>query len=111
MYKLYFVVLGYIAAYILIHILIGFFSTIPVWFMAKLSGVSVSMMDIIGMHLRKCPPRLVVDAYIMMVHGGEKAKLVDVEWVYLAYGNLVTDSESLAELVREKASKKRGKNL
>ena len=76
------------------------------WLRACLSGGHVPLMSVIGMRLRKSPAMLLVDTYLMMLHGGEQTSIRTVESVYLANKNKVTDAESLAELVRDEITKK-----
>jgi uncharacterized protein YqfA (UPF0365 family) len=81
------------------------FSAVRVWFQGLLCGVPVSILDVIGMRLRRTPPSLIVGAAINLKHRGEAASIVDVEKTYLAFGEGVTSPTELANLVLEHRSK------
>jgi len=62
---------------------------ISLWFQAYVSGTPVSLFNIIGMSLRKIPPRIVINAYINTFKAGLKSITVaDLETHYLAGGNI-----------------------
>lgn len=62
---------------------------ISLWFQALVSGTPVSLVNIIGMSLRKIPPRIIVNAYINVYKAGIRAITVaDLETHFLAGGNL-----------------------
>jgi uncharacterized protein YqfA (UPF0365 family) len=80
-----FVVLGIIAI-ILLSILGKFLS---LWFQAFVSGTPIPLFNIIGMSLRKIPPRLIVNARINLFKAGLKQVSVsDLETHYLAGGHV-----------------------
>lgn len=67
--------------------LIGRF--ISLWFQAFVSGTPISLFNIIGMSLRKIPPKLVVNARINAFKAGLKdISVSDLETHYLAGGRL-----------------------
>lgn len=62
---------------------------ISLWFQAFVSGTPISLFNIIGMSLRKIPPRLIVNARINAFKAGLKTILVDdLETHYLAGGRV-----------------------
>jgi len=62
---------------------------ITLWFRAFVSGTPISIFNIIGMSLRKIPPKLIVDARICAFKAGLQAISVnDLETHYLAGGRL-----------------------
>lgn len=62
---------------------------ISLWFQALVSGTPVSLINIIGMSLRKIPPRVIVNAYINVYKAGIRAITVaDLETHFLAGGNI-----------------------
>lgn len=67
-----------------------FFYFIPVnlWFTAVVSGVKVSILQLILMRIRKVPPALVVNALINATKAGLKVTVNDVETHYMAGGNV-----------------------
>jgi uncharacterized protein YqfA (UPF0365 family) len=62
---------------------------ISLWFQAFVSGTPISLFNIIGMSLRKIPPRVIVNALINTYKAGLKQITVsDLETHYLAGGNV-----------------------
>jgi uncharacterized protein YqfA (UPF0365 family) len=62
---------------------------ISLWFQAFVSGTPISLMNILGMSLRKIPPRLIVNARINSYKAGLKDITVsDLETHFLAGGNV-----------------------
>ncbi len=63
---------------------------ISLWFQAVVSGTHISLFNIIGMSLRKIPPRLIVSARINSFKAGLKNITVnDLETHYLAGGKVL----------------------
>jgi uncharacterized protein YqfA (UPF0365 family) len=63
---------------------------ISLWFQAFVSGTPISLINIIGMSLRKIPPSLIVNARITLFKAGLKTITVsDLETHYLAGGHLL----------------------
>src|SRR5271167_3398143 len=80
-----FIFLGVIAL-ILLSIMGKFIS---LWFQAFVSGTPVPLFNIIGMSLRKIPPKLIVNARINSFKAGLKQITVsDLETHYLAGGHV-----------------------
>jgi len=85
-------VLGIIAV-ILLGIVGKFIS---LWFQAFVSGTPIALFNIIGMALRKIPPRIIVQARIMLFKAGLKdISVSDLETHYLAGGNIVNVSRAM----------------
>lgn len=62
---------------------------IALWFQAFVSGTPISLFNIIGMSLRKIPPRIIVNARIVSYKAGLKGITVsDLETHYLAGGRV-----------------------
>ena len=78
------VVLG-IVVFILILI---FMSFARIWIRALMSGVPISILDIIGMKLRKVPPLLIVDAKILAAKAGIDISTNELETHFLAGGDV-----------------------
>ncbi len=75
-----------IIAIIVLSILGKFFS---LWFQAYVSGTPIPLFNIIGMSLRKIPPRVIVNARINLFKAGLKEITVsDLETHYLAGGHV-----------------------
>jgi uncharacterized protein YqfA (UPF0365 family) len=70
--------------------IVVFFYFIPVnlWFTAVVSGVRVSILQLVLMRIRKVPPSLIVNAMINATKAGLKVTINDVETHYLAGGNV-----------------------
>jgi len=80
-----FIVLA-IVALILLSILGKFIS---LWFQAFVSGTPIPLLNIIGMSLRKIPPRIIVTARINLFKAGLKEiEVSDLETHYMAGGNV-----------------------
>ncbi|MCB1119090.1 MAG: flotillin-like protein FloA [Chlamydiia bacterium] len=62
---------------------------IGLWFQAFVSGTPISLFNIIGMSLRKIPPRIIVQARITLFKAGLKTiNVADLETHYLAGGHI-----------------------
>lgn len=62
---------------------------ISLWFQAFVSGTPIPMFNLIGMSLRKIPPRLIVNARINLFKAGLKdITISDLETHYLAGGHI-----------------------
>ncbi len=84
-YTLFFIV-G-IVAIILFTIFARF---IGLWFQAFVSGTPISLFNIVGMSMRKIPPRIILNARITSYKAGLKLITVaDLETHYLAGGNII----------------------
>ena len=63
---------------------------ISLWFQAFVSGAPISLLSIVGMSLRKIPPRVIVEAYINAHKAGLKEiRSADLETHYLAGGDII----------------------
>jgi uncharacterized protein YqfA (UPF0365 family) len=77
-------------AIIAVILLIIFAKFIGLWFQAFVSGTPISLFNIIGMSLRKIPPRVIVNARINSYKAGLKLITVaDLETHYLAGGRVL----------------------
>ncbi len=62
---------------------------VGLWFQTVVSGTTVSLVNIIGMSLRKIPARLIINGYINTYKAGIKTLTVaDLETHYMAGGNV-----------------------
>lgn len=90
----YFIV--FVVAIILIMILTMLGKFISLWFQAFVSGTPIPLFNIIGMSLRKIPPREIVNARINLFKAGLKEITVsDLETHYLAGGHVQNVVEAL----------------
>jgi uncharacterized protein YqfA (UPF0365 family) len=71
-------------AFVFALFLVFFFVHVRLWVQAKLTNIPVSLLDIIGMRLRGCPPRLIVYAMIVLHQRGTKVSVREVELCYFA---------------------------
>lgn len=92
------VVLGLILL-ISFSVLFSFFS---LWFRARLSGVKISIVNLLGMRLRKVSPSAIVQAMIMGTKAGLELSPSLLEAHYLAGGNV--DAVVKALIAASKAS-------
>ena len=79
---------------LLVIILIGLFtlfSFIPVrlWLAARFAGVTVGIFSLVGMRIRRVPPKLIVQAEISATKAGLDITTNDLETHFLAGGNVV----------------------
>lgn len=92
-----------LAALIFLVFLIAFFSNLRLWIQALMCGVPVSLVQIIGMRLRRVPAQLIVHTLIVLRQRGERVPAERVERTYLAFALGTSPSPNeLAELVLEK---------
>ncbi len=88
--------LVFVLAVILIIILSILGKFISLWFQAFVSGTPIPLFNIIGMSLRKIPPRVIVNARINLFKAGLKQISVgDLETHYLAGGHVPNVVEAL----------------
>jgi uncharacterized protein YqfA (UPF0365 family) len=78
---------------ILISVIIGvliLLLIVPVrlWLAAKFAGVMVSILSLIGMRIRRVPPKIIVQAQISATKAGLNISTNDLETHYLAGGNV-----------------------
>lgn len=82
-----------IISLVIISILSRFIS---LWFQAFVSGTPIPLFNIIGMSLRKIPPRVIVNARINLFKAGLKQiSVADLETHYLAGGHVPNVVEAL----------------
>ncbi len=78
-----------------------FFLFFRPWLQLVLAGGRGSLFQLLAMRLRGTPVRLVVEAYISLLHQGEKVRLADVESQYVAHRYAIRDAQTLMKYVRE----------
>jgi len=80
----------FILAIVALVVLMMLSRFIGLWFQAFVSGTPISLFNIIGMSLRKIPPRIILNARITSYKAGLKLITVaDLETHYMAGGNIV----------------------
>ncbi len=87
---------GGIALVVLI-VIITFFWFVPVglWIAAIAAGVSLRILDLIGMRLRRVNPNVIVKALISLHKAGLKITTSELEAHYLASGNVLNVASAL----------------
>lgn len=86
----------FIVAIIAIIILSILGRFISLWFQTFVSGTTIPLFNIIGMSLRKIPPRVIVNARINLFKAGLKQiSVADLETHYLAGGHVQNVAEAL----------------
>ena len=80
----------YILLGIIVVLVIGFFSMVPMglWISAVASGVKVSVINLVGMRLRRVKPNYIVMPMIKSTKAGLKLTVNQLEAHYLAGGNV-----------------------
>jgi uncharacterized protein YqfA (UPF0365 family) len=78
---------------LILYIIIAIFilialSNIAIWFQAKVSGLNVTLLEIIFMKFRKVPAKLIIENNIMAVKAGLELSTANLEAHYLSGGNV-----------------------
>lgn len=80
----------FLIAIVALIVLLSMMRFISLWFQAFVSGTPVSLFNIVGMSLRKIPPRVIVIARINTYKAGLKdISVADLETHYMAGGNVI----------------------
>jgi uncharacterized protein YqfA (UPF0365 family) len=82
--SLIFIIIGVVVALFIFF----YFLPINLWFTAQLSGVRVSLLNLLLMRLRKVSPSLVVNSMIISTKAGLNITSNEIETHYLAGGNV-----------------------
>ena len=77
-----------LAGIVVVLLIILYYIPFGLWFTATLSGVRISIMEIMLMRFRKTPPALIIQALIMSHKGGVPVNRDQLEAHYLAGGNV-----------------------
>nr|WP_068466344.1 flotillin-like protein FloA [Candidatus Protochlamydia phocaeensis] len=92
--EFYFLVFAIAIVLIIILSILGKF--LSLWFQAFVSGTPIPLFNIIGMSLRKIPPRIIVNARINLFKAGLKQiSVADLETHYLAGGHITNVVEAM----------------
>jgi uncharacterized protein YqfA (UPF0365 family) len=75
-------------AFIAFLIFFTYFIPVRLWLAALFSGASVGLGELIGMRIRRVPPRVVVEPRISAIKAGLNVKTQELEAHYLAGGNV-----------------------
>jgi len=70
--------------------IIFYFIPVGLWFTALLSGVRISLLQLVFMRWRKVPPQIIVRSMISATKAGLKVNRDELEAHYLAGGNVVS---------------------
>ena len=75
---------------IIIFVVIALFSLFPLglWFSALMSGVKISIFNLVGMKFRRVNPRRIVPPMIKARKAGIDVSMNELETLYLAGGNV-----------------------
>ncbi|MFH0760702.1 MAG: flotillin-like protein FloA [Bacteroidota bacterium] len=79
---------GIIAACIVVFAVLMYIIPLGLWFQALISGVRISLLQLIFMRWRKVPPRVIVNALITSAKAGIQLKRDDLEAHFLAGGHV-----------------------
>ncbi|MEM7623760.1 MAG: flotillin-like protein FloA [Planctomycetota bacterium] len=93
---------GVIAALVLLVLLAVVGNFISLWFQAKLSSATVSIIDLIGMRFRKVDARIIVINRIRAVKAGIEISTAQLETHYLAGGRVPSVVSALIAAKRAK---------
>jgi uncharacterized protein YqfA (UPF0365 family) len=69
-------------------ILFLFFIPVPLWLAAWFSGAKVGLVNLIGMRIRRVPPKMIVEPRISAIKAGLSVDISALESHYLAGGNV-----------------------
>ena len=83
-------ILFFVIAVAIVIILILIFTLFPIgtWFSARMSGVKISLFNLVGMKFRRVNPRRIVPSMIKATKAGIKVSMNDLETLHLAGGNV-----------------------
>ncbi len=70
---------------------------IGLWFQATLSGVRITIIELLFMKWRKVPPALIVNSMISLAKGGVECNKDELEAHYLAGGDVQKVTEALIQ--------------
>src|SRR5690606_6754323 len=82
--SLIFIIVGVVVAFFVLF----YYLPVNLWFTAQLSGVRVSLLNLLLMRLRKVSPSLVVNSMIISTKAGLNITSNEIETHYLAGGNV-----------------------
>lgn len=89
-------ILGFILAVIIALVLLAFIAKFfSLWLQALFSKAGVSMFQLIGMRLRKVPPKVIVDSRILSCKAGMPVDTNLLEAHYMSGGNVLRVVQSL----------------
>jgi len=77
-----------IGAVVVLLLMVLYFLPIGLWFAATVSGVSISLMELLLMRLRKTPVAVVVSALIVATKGGINLNGEQLEILFLSGGDV-----------------------
>jgi uncharacterized protein YqfA (UPF0365 family) len=80
--------IGIIAASVVALAILMYIVPLGLWFQSLISGVRISLLQLIFMRWRKVPPRVIVNALITSAKAGIQLKRDDLEAHYLAGGHV-----------------------
>ena len=80
-----FIIIGIIVVALILFL---YFVPVGIWFQALVSGVYVSLVQLVFMRFRKVPPTVIVGNMISASKAGLKLKQNDLEAHYLAGGHV-----------------------
>ena len=95
-----------VATFLFLLFLLLFFSVVRLWIQALLLGVQVSIFDIIGMKLRRVPPKLIVHTAILLKQHKVATSVREIEQCYFAHGLRTRTATELATIVVERQATK-----
>jgi uncharacterized protein YqfA (UPF0365 family) len=81
-----FVVIAAVTALVFLVFLVLFFSVLRLWIQALLTGTPISIVEIIGLRLRRIPPQLIVHTAITLAQRGVRAPVREIVDCYLKHG-------------------------
>lgn len=83
--------------------LLGYLKIFLPWKRAFMSGARTSVVSIIAMRMRGCPPVFLVDAFCSLVHSGHDVTIAQVESCYLARKHEISENDigAFIQLVKE----------
>jgi len=79
----YIIIIGFVALYLFLY-----FIPIGLWMQAKVSGLNISLLELVFMKLRKVPPTVIVSLLIESHKAELKVKRVELEALFLSGGNV-----------------------
>lgn len=82
------ILFGFIFGGFILLLIFLYYVPLGLWFTAVISGVKVSILDLILMRIRKVPPSIIINSSITATKAGLKLSTSELETHYMAGGNV-----------------------
>ena len=87
---------------LVLSVLVLVLSIVSPWVRGLLGGAYVSCLEMLAMRLRRNPPGLLIDAYLVLIRRGIRSSIQIVESTYVAHKGESMDASQLAQWVEQR---------